>query len=160
MIRSKLKEVAIALKGWKSTLPYPFGPGHPVPVGFRGKVEVDLDKCIGCAGCANVCPTRCIEVVDIDQETRRIEIHRERCIFCARCNEVCPEGAIYLTFEFELSTDNKEDLLDRLEVYMATCQRCGRCFEPANPLDRMMVTGFRWPEERQREGVRSDGAGD
>lgn len=151
MIRNKLKKLSMALKGWRPTLPYPFGPGYPVPLGFRGKVEVDLDKCIGCGGCANVCPARCIEVADIDQDTRRIEIHRERCIFCARCTEVCSEGAVELIFEFELSTKEKSDLVDKLEVYMATCQRCGRCFTPANPLDRMMVTGFRRPETRGQQ---------
>ena len=56
-----------------------------------------------------------------------------------------------MTFEFELSTNDRRDLIDRLEVYMATCQRCGRCFTPANPLDRMMVTGF-----RERQPVASD----
>jgi hypothetical protein len=31
----------------------------------------------------------------------------------------------------------------RLEVFMGPCQRCGRCFPPPTPLDRLMTTGFR-----------------
>ena len=100
-------------------------------------------KCIGCAGCANVCPARAIEVTDFDEGWRRIEFKLMRCISCGRCEEVCPEQAVKLTDEFELSTAAKEDLTVTAEIYMDTCQRCGRCFKPKHPLDKMMVTGFR-----------------
>jgi hypothetical protein len=44
----------------------------------------------------------------------------------------------------------------RLEVFMGPCQRCGRCFHPPTPLDRMMKTGFRtvW-KEAERDGHNS-----
>ena len=148
MIASKLKELSIVAKAIgirlkEVTLAYPLGPARPVPDRFRGKVEINMDKCIGCAGCANVCPARVIVIKDLDQERRLIEIYRERCTFCGRCQEVCPEDAIKLSPEFELATNNKEDLTDELDIYMASCQRCGRCFKPPTPLDKMMVTGFR-----------------
>ena len=142
MLISKLKQVLICLKAGRVTLAYPYEPSPP-PQGFRGKPKVDIDKCIGCAGCANVCPPRAIEVIDFDEGWRRIEFQLTRCISCGRCEEVCPEGAVKLTDEFELSTPTKEDLTVTIEVYMDTCQRCGRCFKPKHPLDKMMVTGFR-----------------
>ena len=143
MVSSKLKEVLIAIRGGKVTLDYPLAPAPPVPEGFRGKVEFKLDRCIGCGGCANVCPARCIVLKDLSQTRRELVIFRERCTFCGRCQEVCPERAIVLTPEFELATNDKADITERLEAYMSSCGRCGRCFKPATPLDKMMQTGLR-----------------
>ena len=142
MLLSKLKEAWICLKAGRVTLPYPFKPA-PAPEGFRGKLEIDKDKCIGCAGCVNVCTPRAIVVTDINQDWRGLEFFLERCTYCGRCEEVCPEKAITMTREFETATNDKEDLHISLELYMGTCGRCGRCFTPAHPLDKLMVTGFR-----------------
>jgi len=142
MFISKLKQALICLKAGRVTLPYPYKPAPP-PEGFRGRPKVDIDKCIGCAGCANVCPSRAIEVTDLDEGWRRIQFHLTRCISCGRCEEVCPEEAVKLTDQFELSTNTKEDLTVAIEIYMDTCQRCARCFKPEHPLDKMMITGFR-----------------
>jgi hydrogenase-4 component H len=147
---SKLQEALICLKAGRVTLPYPHAPHDPLP-GFRGKVTVDPDKCFGCGGCANVCPAQVILVKDINQHTRVLEFHWRRCTYCARCEEVCPEHAITLTQQFETATDRPEDMVLRLEVFMGPCQRCGRCFPPPTPLERMMKTGFRDPGE---EGAR------
>jgi hydrogenase-4 component H len=142
MLFSKIKEVWICLKAGTVTLPYPFKPVTP-PEGFRGKLEIDKDKCIGCAGCANVCTPRAIVVTDLDKAWRKIEFFLERCTYCGRCEEVCPENAITMTEEFETATNAKEDLHISVELYMGTCGRCGRCFTPAHPLDKLMVTGFK-----------------
>ncbi len=142
MIVSKLKEAIICLSAGRVTLPYPFAPNPPAP-GFRGKVAVDPEKCIGCGGCANVCTPRAIEVTDPSQELRVIEFFLERCTYCARCAEVCAEEAISVTEEFETATNDTEDMHIKVEVYMGSCQRCGRCFETSTALDKLMVTGFR-----------------
>ncbi|MFC1501939.1 4Fe-4S dicluster domain-containing protein [bacterium] len=142
MLLSKLKEVWICLKSGRVTLPYPFKPALP-PDGFRGKLEIDPDKCIGCAGCANVCTPRAIVVTDKNKEWRTIDFFLERCTYCGRCEEVCPEKAITMTKTFEMATDSKEDLHISVELYMGTCGRCGRCFLPEHGLDKLMVTGYR-----------------
>lgn len=142
MIISKLKEAIICLGAGRVTLPYPFAP-HPPAEGFRGKVEVDPEKCVGCGGCANVCTPRAIVVSDPSQETRVLEFFLERCTYCGRCAEVCPEEAITVTQEFETATNDTQDLHIKVDVYMGSCQRCGRCFETSTALDKLMVTGFR-----------------
>jgi hydrogenase-4 component H len=142
MLVSKLREALICLKAGRVTLPYPFEPHAPEP-GFRGKITVDPDKCFGCGGCANVCPANVIVIHDADQHTRVLEFFWSRCTYCARCEEVCPEHAIRLSQQFETATNQQADMKMRLEVFMGPCQRCGKCFPPPTPLERLMKPGFR-----------------
>ena len=142
MLLSKLREALIGLRAGRVTLPYPFGARPPEP-GFRGKLVVHPDLCIGCGGCANVCPARVIEVRDESQLLRVLEFHWGRCTYCGRCEEVCPEAAVRMSSEFETATDRPQDMLVRVELFMGPCQRCGRCFPPPTPLDRMIAPGFR-----------------
>ncbi len=145
MFLSKLKEAVICFKHLRVTFPYPLkrNPEALPQPDFRGRPRIDAAKCIGCAGCANVCPSRLIIVTD-RKAVRRLDFYLERCTYCGRCAEVCPEGAITMTGEFETATDRvHDDMHLSAEVYMGTCQRCGRCFETRTTLDRMMTTGFR-----------------
>lgn len=126
MLLSKLKEALICFKNLRVTLPYPFQPAPP-PAGFRGRVEVDIDKCIGCSACAVACPPKLIDITDMDGK-RILEFRMGRCTYCARCAEVCPTNAISMTSDFELATDNKADLNIRVELNMARCENCGESF--------------------------------
>jgi hydrogenase-4 component H len=142
MLLSKLREALICFKAGRVTLRYPFAPHDPAP-GFRGKITVDPDLCFGCGGCAHVCPAGVIVVRDVGQLTRELDFHWSRCTYCGRCEEVCPEGAIRMSQQFETATNRHEDMVIHLRVFMGPCQRCGRCFPPPTPLERMTVAGFR-----------------
>ena len=141
MFKAKFKEAVICFRAGRVTLPYPFEPAE-VPAKFRGKIEFDARKCIGCGGCAKVCPPRCIVIEDIG-ELSRITFHLDRCIQCARCYEVCPEDAIWPTEQFETATPDKSDLKSEMLLWMSTCQRCGRCFETDNAIDRIPTKRWR-----------------
>ena len=144
---SKIKETIICLNAGKVTLPYPVSP-KPVGERFRGRPIFDVHKCIGCAGCANNCPAREILVFDPCQEVRVIKYLGRRCAYCGRCADVCPEKAITMSKEFENSTNDIHDIEQTLEIFMGTCQRCGRCFKNAGPLDQLMMKGYRFDDPK------------
>ncbi len=142
-LSSKIKEAIICLKAGRVTLPYPFKPAA-VPARFRGRPIFHPEKCIGCAGCANNCPAREILVLDPCQEVRIIKYIGRRCTYCGRCADVCPEGAITMSQEFESGTGAIQDLQQNIEVFMGTCQRCGRCYSKQGPLEALMMKGYRF----------------
>lgn len=144
-ILSKVKEAIFCLKAGRVTLPYPAAP-RPTAEGFRGRPIFDPMKCIGCAGCANNCPAREILVVDVCQEIRVLQYLGRRCTYCGRCADVCPEKAITLSRDFETATDKIADLGQRLEIFMSTCQRCGRCFTEPSPLEQLKMKGYRFDD--------------
>lgn len=145
MIDAKLKQLLIAFRAGVATLPYPFEP-RPSEPGFRGKVVVDTDKCTGCGGCADVCPARCIKLIDVLPTLRIIRRYLDRCIHCGRCEDVCFYGALRLDTEYELATTDRRDLFIEQRLFMGSCNRCGRCYVPPTPIDRLMVVGFRQDE--------------
>jgi len=139
---SKAREAIICLKAGKVTLPYPAQPHAPAP-NFRGRPIFDAAKCIGCAGCANNCPAREILIFDPCQEIRVLHYLGRRCTYCGRCADVCPEKAITMSQDFETATDKIGDLSQHLELFMSTCQRCGRCFKESSPLEQLKLKGYR-----------------
>ena len=141
-VGSKLKETLVCLKAGRVTLPYPT-QGQPAPQKFRGRPIFDATKCTGCAGCANNCPAREILVFDVCQEIRILKYLGRRCTYCGRCADVCPEKAITMSQDFETSTDNVGDMQQRLELFMTTCQRCGRCFTQPTALEQLKLKGYR-----------------
>lgn len=137
MLRSKLKEAIICFKNLRVTLPYPAQPAIPAE-GFRGRLEIDLNKCVGCGACANACPPRLIGITNLDSR-RTIDFVLGKCIYCARCADVCPEQAITMSQEFELATTNKSDLNISVELNMVKCQECGTAFTTKRIVDKLMA---------------------
>ncbi|MFQ6094783.1 MAG: 4Fe-4S binding protein [Candidatus Bathyarchaeia archaeon] len=80
---------------------FPYDRAQPVK-GMRGKVTVEIEKCIGCTLCERICPSRAIEVIGKGRSAE-ITYHVGRCLFCGECVDVCPTEAIKTTKEFELA---------------------------------------------------------
>ncbi len=56
--------------------------------------EYDIENCVFCKKCTELCPMYTIELVDEDTENKRIEINTKRCIGCGVCAFNCKNEAI------------------------------------------------------------------
>lgn len=59
-------------------------------VNKKGRVIVDIEKCIDCGACLSLCPT---DALHFNKE-ERLEFSYEKCIGCLLCIESCPRFAI------------------------------------------------------------------
>jgi len=86
----------------------PDGLVPPVPVGkrFRGRVDYDRSKCIGCKLCIKVCPANAIELLP---EEKKVLIHSDRCCFCAQCTEICPVKCLAMSETFMISSYSRKE---------------------------------------------------
>jgi formate hydrogenlyase subunit 6/NADH:ubiquinone oxidoreductase subunit I len=79
-------------------------PPIDTPKGFRGKIQYDKEKCIGCQLCIKVCPSGAIE---FKPEEKKIKIYLARCTFCSQCNDICPVNCLSMSNEFLLADTDK-----------------------------------------------------
>ena len=107
-----------------ATIKYPFGPPAHLPEGFRGKLQIDTEKCITCGACAMVCASGATTRVEEDGKVG-VKVQYPKCIFCGQCQDTCPTEALKLTTEFALTTDKPEELVLVNELPLAKCQSCG-----------------------------------
>ena len=125
----ELKEAVTAVFSPRFTTRFPAKPCI-VPERYRGKPEFDLDTCIGCGACVNVCPSPgCLSQVD-DLESnppvRKITHRYDNCIFCGNCEENCTiETGIKLSNQWDLATLNREDTIETHEFELQLCEKCG-----------------------------------
>ena len=112
MRKPKLRELGEAIRAiflGPYTSKFPFKPSVPAPR-FRGKIEFDLDKCVLCGACVEVCPANArAQEDDLIKRVRR-EIHyQERCIYCGQCVAYCTtKQGISHTLEYDLSQIKNE----------------------------------------------------
>ena len=83
---------------------------EPAPLRFRGRIEIDNEKCKQCNACVEVCPTNAYTWIE-DKGKRYLQLDHAKCVFCGMCEEACPYKAIRITNDFELAATNKEGLL-------------------------------------------------
>ena len=84
---------------------------------FRGlhtlnKDEQGRELCVACELCSKACPTGCITVIPMEDDTGRgiadrvarvWKVDLVRCLFCGYCEDACPTRAIRLGREYELA---------------------------------------------------------
>lgn len=132
-----LKQAFRSLFSRPYTTKFPAVPYEP-PLAFRGRVRFDPDACIGCGACAEVCPPKCIDVVDDEDSMpprRRLVQHVDACIWCGQCERYCPTGSgIRLTNEYIAVGYAPEDFEERVDKEMLLCEICGECLAPVDQL--------------------------
>ncbi|XRO77633.1 4Fe-4S binding protein [Methanocaldococcus sp. 10A] len=74
---------------------------------LTGKIKIPKtvieELCIGCEGCANVCPTNAIEMIPIEPvkitenyvKDKIPKINHEKCIYCLYCHDFCPVFSVF-----------------------------------------------------------------
>lgn len=95
---------------------------------FRGKLDIDPDKCTGCGVCAIVCPASVITMIEVGKRKvgeREVTVKRPifnlyTCISCGQCVDDCRFNALRLTKEFELAVSDKNSLIMRKAVELAS----------------------------------------
>ena len=95
------------------TVAYPYEK-RVISERYRGFHKNDLEKCIGCGNCRDICPCDAITMVNVPgieadpkkgSTDERPQINYGRCTFCGLCVDVCPTGSLSLSQDF-IHVDN------------------------------------------------------
>lgn len=123
----ELKEAVTSLFSAPYTTKFP-GEEHVPFEKFRGKPEVNDEKCVGCLTCSNVCPSYAITVED-DREKGIRHIYRDygKCIFCGQCQAYCitREGVVLSDKVYDLSGFDRKQIVEEQEKELLMCENCG-----------------------------------
>jgi NADH-quinone oxidoreductase subunit I len=111
------------------TLKYPY-EALPVPDNGRYRLHNEMEDCIVCDKCAEICPVDCIEIeaVKSPEEIRKtsdghsvrlyaakFDIDMAKCCFCGLCTTVCPTECLTMTKTYDFS----ERALDHLNYHFS-----------------------------------------
>ena len=50
----------------------------------------DKSKCCGCTACINVCPQKCIKMVEDEEGFKYPQVDKSKCTNCGLCERICP----------------------------------------------------------------------
>jgi NADH-quinone oxidoreductase subunit I len=136
----------------RTTMEYP-EQKWKLPDRYRGapvlvKDQAGREKCVSCSMCEFVCPPRAISIIPgeidgpVEKAPKVFDIDMLRCIFCGYCEEVCPEEAIFMSEEYELCGETREEMVfhkDKLYAMGETFGRDGRTKDAVRKYDRLVA---------------------
>ncbi len=115
-----IKDVLMPFTAWKNLFVEPVTIKKPEEVKgaprYRGFHFNDVDVCIGCGTCEEICQNNAIDMVTVDGiETKdgdsglRPLVDYGRCCWCALCVDICTTNSLSLTNTFKWATTNPDD---------------------------------------------------
>ena len=116
----RLSEILKPLTVWKNIVREPVTVRHPLTERpgaprYRGFHRNDMETCIGCGTCEEICQNAAIDMVDAGVETRegdsglRPRIDYGRCCWCALCVDVCTTSSLTMSNEYTWVSRNSDD---------------------------------------------------
>ncbi len=120
------KDVLYPFSVWKNIIKDPVTVRRPdLREGsdrYRGFHTNDLEKCIGCGTCEEICQNAAIDLVPVEgydakdgDSGLRPKIDYGRCCWCALCVDICTTNSLAMSNKFRWSVEgeNKEDCKNR-----------------------------------------------
>jgi len=116
-----LKDVISPFYAWKRALEKPFTVKNPLEDRegadrYRGFHINDMEKCIGCGTCEEICQNEAIDMVPMEGITAqkgdsglRPKIDYGRCCWCALCVDVCPTGSLGMSNAYKWVTPDADE---------------------------------------------------
>jgi len=115
-----LKDLLSPFTAWKNVLKVPVGIENPRAVEaaprYRGFHVNDMDKCIGCGTCEEICQNAAIDLVPVEgiepkngDSGLRPMIDYGRCCWCALCVDVCTTSSLRMSNEYTWISSNADD---------------------------------------------------
>ena len=114
-----LKDIIAPFSVWKRVLEKPYTTKKPLDerpgaARYRGFHINNLDVCIGCGTCEEICQNAAIDLVPVRQTRHgdsglRPRIDYGRCCWCALCVDICPTSSLGMSNEY-LWVDNDPEV--------------------------------------------------
>jgi formate hydrogenlyase subunit 6/NADH:ubiquinone oxidoreductase subunit I len=88
-----------------------------IPEGYRGEQELDIDNCISCGLCSQICPNKAIEMVEVPEKYKEKypkkypKVDLRKCCFCALCQDICPKKCLKMTRNVFLATPDPSTVI-------------------------------------------------
>ncbi len=115
-----IKDILSPFTAWKNLVKEPVTVKDPfnreAADRYRGFHKNDLEKCIGCGTCEDICENEAIDLVPVEGiETTdgdsglRPKVDYGRCCWCALCVDVCTTNSLTMSNEYRWVAEDPED---------------------------------------------------
>ena len=108
----------------------------PLPEKYRGQVQIDTSKCIGCGICVYVCAGGAVKLA-FQGAGYEWTYDQGSCTFCEQCVHFCPVSALAMGSGPTPSYIRRDELLQVHYMMYPVCPECGR---PANAISDAVLT--------------------